>query len=137
MSPYLGQCLCGGIRYQVDQIEPQMGHCHCGMCRKFHGAAYATYGEAKQEHFHWLSGQDLLRQFKADNGTTRQFCGRCGSSLTFAPANDNGKLVEFSLGTLDSDIDEAPDAHIYTAYKANWSQISDDLPQYPEGREDN
>ena len=46
-----GTCLCGGIVYEVNALEPKMGHCHCSMCRKFHGAAFATYGEAKRENF--------------------------------------------------------------------------------------
>ena len=48
MSTYKGLCLCGSIKYAVDKIEPKMGHCHCSMCRKFHGAAFATFGEAKR-----------------------------------------------------------------------------------------
>ena len=132
---YHGQCLCGKIKYQVDAIEPKLGHCHCTMCRKFHGAAFATYGEAKSENFRWLEGEDQLKSFKADNGTLRQFCQNCGSSLTFAAADNDGKFVEFALGTLDSEIDERPDVHIYTGYKANWFDITDDLPKYKDYRD--
>jgi len=38
-SPYRGQCLCGAVKYAVDAIGPRMAHCHCSMCRQFHGAA--------------------------------------------------------------------------------------------------
>ncbi|UPW17654.1 GFA family protein [Agarivorans sp. TSD2052] len=134
MTIYSGKCLCGQISYQVTQLEPRMGHCHCSMCRKFHGAAFATYGEAKAEHFSWLSGVEKLQQYKAHNGTTRQFCGTCGSSLTFAPDNDDGQFIEFSLATLDTDIALKPDAHIFVANKANWNDICDNLPQFKQGR---
>ncbi len=134
-SFYRGSCLCGSIRYQVDKIEPRMGHCHCSMCRKFHGAAFATFGEAKVKNFHWLAGKNLLKSYQADNDTVRQFCSLCGSSLTFKPANDTGEFIEFSLGTLDDDIDLKPDAHIFTDSKANWATINNDLPQFKEGRE--
>ena len=133
---YHGQCLCGQIRFAVDHIQPRMGHCHCTMCRKFHGAAFATFGEAKKEHFHWLAGDTLLKSFQADNGTIRQFCSECGSSLIFKPANDPGKYVEFALSALDGDVDVFPDAHIFVDYKANWSTICDGLPQYREYRVD-
>ena len=83
-APYRGSCLCGGIRFEVDQFAPRTGHCHCSMCRKFHGAAYATIAEARQDHFRWTSGQDLLKGYTASNGTTRSFCAHCGSSLTFS-----------------------------------------------------
>ena len=44
--PFKGSCLCGSIQYEVDRIDSKMGHCHCTMCRKFHGAEFATLGEA-------------------------------------------------------------------------------------------
>jgi len=135
MNAYKGQCLCGLIKYKVDKIEPKMGHCHCSMCRKFHGAAFATFGEAKKENFHWLEGEEQLKSFNADNGTIRQFCTNCGSSLIFKPANDLGDVVEFSLGTLDSKLKLKPDAHIYTEYKADWVNICDSLPQFKEDRD--
>ena len=129
-----GSCLCGAVRYKVRNIGRHMGHCHCSMCRKFHGAAFATFGETEKENFSWEAGEDKIRSYTAVNGTVRRFCGECGSSLTFAPnANDN-VLVEFTLGTLDDDLELRPDAHIFTAYKASWFEISDDLPKFDDGR---
>lgn len=130
-----GECLCGGVRYQVDRIGSRMAHCHCSMCRKFHGAAYATFGEAKQEAFRWLQGETLLQSYRAPNGTLRTFCSRCGSSLTFAPANDSGELVQFSLGTLIDPPMLSPDAHIFVGSRAPWDRITDSLPCYQEGRD--
>ena len=131
---YVGKCLCGEIQYEVDEIESQMGHCHCTMCRKFHGAAFATYGEAKTEKFRWTRGEKLLQHYQANNGTVRSFCRNCGSSMTFTPSNDDGTLVEFSLGTLESSIEQSPDAHVFLSYKALWVEVDDDLPKYSEGR---
>jgi hypothetical protein len=133
--PYQGQCLCGLIKYEVDEIEPRIGHCHCSMCRKFHGAAFATYGEAKADNFHWVAGEEHLKTYLAPNGTKRLFCQNCGSSLAFVSSNDTGKLVEFSLGTLESEIELRPNAHIFTNYRASWYEVSDDLPQFREGRD--
>jgi hypothetical protein len=105
------------------------------MCRKFHGAAFATYGEAKADNFHWVAGEERLKTYLAPNGTKRQFCDNCGSSLTFVPSNDTGELIEFSLGTLESEIELRPNAHIFTNYRASWYEVSDDLPQFTEGRD--
>lgn len=129
-----GSCLCGAIQFQTKNIEEQMAHCHCNMCRKFHGAAFATYGESKQSDFRWLKGENHLKSFRADNGTTRQFCEICGSSLTFSSDNYDADVVEFALGALDDPIEQKPDIHIYTNYKASWYSIEDRLPQCPEGR---
>ncbi len=134
LSGLSGQCLCGQVRYEVDKIEPLMGHCHCSMCRKFHGAAFATFGEALAENFRWVAGQELLQRYQAPNGSVRQFCRVCGSSLTFAASAAATDVVEFSLGTLDSPLEQMPDAHIFVAYKANWVTITDGLPQHAEER---
>jgi len=112
-----------------------MAHCHCSMCRKFHGAAFATFAEAKQDDFRWVAGQELLKSYVAENGSVREFCGNCGSSMTFAPSNSLGDVVEFALGTLESEIDIQPDAHIFVDNKASWFFITDDLPVFSSGRE--
>lgn len=133
-QPYTGQCLCGQIKYQVAKIEPNLGHCHCKMCRKFHGTAFATIAEAQVANFRWVKGQELLKSYFAENGTERKFCSHCGSSLIFVPSDDKGELIEFALGTLDDDIDITPDAHIFTQSKASWYEICDSLPQFKHGR---
>lgn len=132
---YQGGCLCGAVRYTAQSISPNMAHCHCSMCRKFHGAAFATFAAVPKEHFNWLQGESSLSTYQAPNGTQRQFCCQCGSSLTFAPAHDTGEFVEVTLGTLDTPLDTiVPDAHIYVGSKANWSVLCDGLPQFSEGR---
>ena len=131
--PFYGQCLCGTVKYRVDVIEAKIGHCHCSMCRKFHGSAFATYANAKKENFQWLAGESALKAYKADNQTVRRFCSACGSSMTFADDDGESDKIVFALGTLDSDIDQRPVGHIYTDYKANWVELNDDLPKYKEG----
>ena len=134
---YRGSCLCNGIRYEVDVIQnqPGPGHCHCSMCRKFHGAAFATYGAANKADFRWVCGQDLLKSYAAENGTIRQFCSQCGASLIFADsAEAMHEVVEFALATLDDPIELRPTGHIFTRYKANWASIEDGLPTFLDGR---
>lgn len=134
-KPYQGQCLCGTVKYTVDEIKPSMSNCHCSMCRKFHGAAYATYAQAKQEDFNWVSGETSIKRYKGENGSVRKFCENCGSSLTFQDDdNDNHEIIHFAAGTLVSDIDVTPDVHIYTASKANWLTLEDSLVKFEEGR---
>ncbi len=82
------------------------------MCHNFHGAAFATFGEAKRVNFHWLEGEKLLQSYLAENGTVRKFCKECGSSMIFAASADSSEEIEFSLGTLDSPLDIEPDVHI-------------------------
>lgn len=130
-----GSCLCGAIAFEVSQLEAHMAHCHCSMCRKFHGAAFSTFGEARVENFVWIRGQEQLAHYTARNGSTRSFCPVCGSSLLFKASSGQEDLVEFALGCLDDPISERPDAHVFLHYKANWSDIHDALPKFTEGRD--
>jgi hypothetical protein len=104
------------------------------MCRKFHGAAFATFGEVLFDDFHWLQGEDLLKTYKAENGTKRKFCRQCGSSLIFESAGGGHSAVEFALASLDEAPDLNPDAHIYLSTKVDWLELNDELPKYLNGR---
>ena len=135
-QPHSGQCLCGAIKYSVDKLEPNMGNCHCKMCRKFHGAAYATYAQAKRENFHWLSGEESIQNYVGENNTLRKFCSVCCSSLIFEDdINENGELIHFAASTLDTESEVKPNVHIYVESKANWLSIQDDLPKFEKGRD--
>ena len=87
------------------------------------------------DDFHWLTGKELLVDYVAKNRTVRQFCKICGSSLTFKSADHSGNSIEIALGTLDSDLDLQPDAHIHIDSKAKWITICDDLPQFAKDRD--
>jgi hypothetical protein len=134
-GPYRGSCLCNGIRFEVDHFEASTGNCHCSMCRKFHGAAYATIAEARRDNFRWLCGEDLLKAYTASNNTIRRFCANCGSSLAFSSPLADPELVEIALASFDGEIPVKPDAHIFVASGASWAKPDDDLPQYEAGRD--
>jgi len=131
---YHGSCLCGVVRFEINEFLPQAAHCHCSMCRKFHGAAFATIASVYRSNFRWVEGVDALKGYTAENGTTRTFCSHCGSSLTFYSPRAPEEEVEIALGTMDEDVPVEPSAHIFVGSAANWTVLSDDLPQYERGR---
>jgi len=133
-DPYRGSCLCGSVKFEIDEFLPQAAHCHCSMCRKFHGASYATFATVFHSDFRWVEGTDLLKGYTAENGTTRTFCRRCGSSLTFSSPRAAKDEVEIALGAMDVDVPIKPSAHIFVGSAANWTMLSDDLPQYEKAR---
>ena len=133
---YQGACLCGAVRYEFSEFTPVMGHCHCSMCRQFSGAAFSTFAAVPRAAFHWLSGEADLKAYVADNGTTRQFCQHCGSSMTFASPKEQEDVIEIALGTLQTPLDSVfPDAHIYYDNKVNWFTPNDTLPKFPQYRD--
>ncbi len=129
-----GSCLCGAIGYEVEPPFGVMTHCHCSMCRKAHGAAFATCVGAQVEHFRWTRGEGVQGRYHSSENVDRVFCRTCGSSLLFLwlPSPDR---VWIAVGTFDVDPGCRPEAHIFVASKAPWFSITDTLPQHAEDRE--
>ena len=124
-----GGCLCGGVRYEVDGPLAEASHCHCSMCRRFHGAAFATYVSVEVEKFHWLRGEDLVCVYESNPGAGWAFCRVCGSSLGLPRG---GKLASLAVGCLDDDPGTRPAYHMFVGSKAPWYEITDALPQFME-----
>ena len=90
-----GQCLCGAVRYEVDGPFDSMLNCHCSMCRKEHGAPFATVVTAPLAGFRWVSGEDSICTYKTQSGGSRSFCRLCGSVTPLFMSSMN--LVAFPL----------------------------------------
>src|SRR5262245_9397533 len=78
-APTQGSCLCGIVRYEVAGPFNMMLHCHCSMCRKHHGTAFATFVAAPLMGFRWLSGEHNLGEYHSSEKGVRQFCRTCGA----------------------------------------------------------
>lgn len=125
-----GSCLCGAVRYDVAGPFSMMIHCHCSMCRKHHGAAFATFVGAPLMGFRWLSGEHTVVTYASSEKGVRSFCPVCGSVMpTLVKEMD---LALLPAGNLRGDIDIRPQAHVFVGSKAPWYTISDDLPQHEE-----
>jgi len=130
---YRGSCLCGQVTFEAGGFSDKAAACHCTMCRKFHGAAFGSLVDV--DEFSWLSGEQLLRDYRANNGTVRTFCGECGASLGFRSSGAGMDNFEVAIACFDEEIPVVLDAHIYTNYKACWYKVTDDLVTHTEGRE--
>lgn len=80
----LGQCLCGAVQLQIDFPARWAWHDHSPSTRTAHGAAYATYVGSWRKRFRITEGEDEITRFHdATSSTTRSFCRRCGTPLTY------------------------------------------------------
>ena len=124
-----GSCLCGRVRYRARAPWGEMDNCHCVDCRKSHGAAFATYIEARRDGFEWTAGAENLSTYIAETGTRRTFCSTCGSNLT-CWVDADADLLELACGTLDTPLPLKPRSHIFVRSKAPWYEILDSAPQF-------
>jgi hypothetical protein len=123
-----GSCLCGGVRYEIDGELSAVTNCHCALCRKTSGSAFASGATITAASFRLLAGKDLLREWESSPGYHRVFCGRCGSPILKRKDNDPERL-RFRPGTLDSDPGVKMSKHTHVRSKAPWVEINDGLPQ--------
>ena len=123
-----GSCLCGDIAIEIDGPVDVVGHCHCSMCRKSHGSAFATFVTAAPQDFRWVRGAERVKTYRSSAAGHRHFCGRCGSAVPMT--GDDLPFALVPLGAVAEDPGARPRLHMFTASMASWDNIVDDLPQH-------
>lgn len=126
---YKGKCLCGEVTFAVSGAISSIIHCHCSLCRKSTGTAYATNGFVDTANFAIVSGQQKLSTYAFKPGRNRYFCANCGSPVYSSNAQDPTR-IRVRLGLFDSDITERPGSHNFVTSKANWDDLEANLPKY-------
>lgn len=126
---YKGTCLCGAVELEVTDAITDIIHCHCSLCRKSSGTAYATNGFVKSTALKVTKGEDNIALYSFKPGRNRHFCSTCASPLFSSNASDPAR-VRIRLGILDGDIEERPISHNFITSKANWDNLDDNLPRY-------
>lgn len=132
---YNGSCLCGTVKFTVESEIKDIVYCHCSLCRKAQGSAFATNGNVQLQNFTFLSGEDNLTSYQSSDTQEKLFCTTCGSPI-LSKNSLNPENVRVRLGTIESIISELPEAHVFVDSKANWETISDELPQYSEYKDE-
>jgi len=121
-----GGCLCGAVRYEIAGPVGSPVMCHCSMCRRASGSAFAVNAGVRAEDFHIVAGADLTREYESSPGKVRVFCSRCGSPL-YGRFVAHPEFVRLRLGTLDGDASVRPVMHVWVGSKAPWFEITDTL----------
>ncbi|MGI9319387.1 MAG: GFA family protein [bacterium] len=124
-----GGCQCGLVQYKVDGELLDYCHCHCSICRRLHGAAFATWGGVSRVNFSYLIGENHLKAYAFSDRSDSMFCDTCGSRILvdFKPEPD---MLYIALGTVNGDVRRPTGYHQFTGSKAPWYEINDDLSQY-------
>jgi hypothetical protein len=129
-----GRCLCGALRFEADPPFQFMVNCHCSMCRKHHGAAFATFIAVPPAKFRWISGEANVGVYASSENASRAFCRVCGSVAPhLLPAI--GQII-IPAANLQGDLGVTPQLHIFAGSRAPWHEITDELPrseEYPPG----
>ena len=126
---YEGACLCGAVAVEISGPISSIIHCHCTLCRKSSGTAFATNGFVQTSDFNVVKGTENLSVFAFKPGRLRHFCRTCGSPVYSSNEQDPAR-IRVRLGIIASDIAERPVSHNFYSSRANWEDLDAELPRY-------
>lgn len=122
-----GRCLCGDNRFSLPGPMGEVTACHCRQCRKTSGH-YAASFDAKEADVVWEARN--IAEFVTPGGGRRAFCPTCATSLFFRAANGDFSV---EAGCIDNPTGGRLAAHIFTADKGDYYELTDGLPQHKAG----
>ncbi len=125
-----GQCLCGGVKFEISGEVPDLYQCHCSECRKVTGSSANAATFVNLESFRWISGEELISSFKKDSGYRSDFCSVCGSPVP-NPLGDTNKMW-VPAGLLEEAEPISVAVHIYMNSSAEWERTAACARQFDE-----
>jgi hypothetical protein len=75
-----GGCLCGAVRFSVDQAITGFSACHCTMCRGWASGPFLAADCGTDVRF---EGDDSIAEYRSSQWAERGFCKICGSNLFY------------------------------------------------------
>ncbi len=121
-----GRCLCGAVRFEVDEPLRDVILCHCAECRRWHGHVCAATS-VPTAALRFLSG-DALRWIdspESEAHARRGFCGECGSSLFWdAPDRDT---ISIAAGSLEPPTGLKTIEQIYVEDAGDYYEVDSEL----------
>lgn len=92
-----GGCQCGAIRYRATEMLDNAHLCHCRMCQKAVGNAFAALVAAPREALTWTRGTPA--RFRSSAHVDRGFCRDCGTPLFYEDLQ--ATRINLTIGSLD------------------------------------
>ncbi|HWA01481.1 MAG TPA: GFA family protein [Caulobacterales bacterium] len=114
------------MRYAL-YVAPQNAHaCHCRMCQRAVGGAFALLAGAPKADFAWTKGAPAT--FRSSNLAIRGFCRDCGTPLSFTYDRADARM-NVTIGSLD-DPGAAPiGRHYGVESRLSWVSFCQGLPE--------
>ncbi|MBL8304158.1 MAG: GFA family protein [Ideonella sp.] len=133
MSPLVGGCRCGAVRYTVAlESLPTTYACHCLDCQTWSGSAFSQQTFLPDAALR-VSGPLAVYELITPSGhvSIQHLCSVCHTRIHNSNSARPGTVV-LRAGTLDlSDrLDVA--AHIWVKRKQAWLTLPADVPAWPE-----
>lgn len=125
MAGLRGSCLCGSVKFEVDEAPATLRYCHCESCKKLSGSSGTVNGRVPSSAIRIVEGEDLLQTFEPAEGSAKTFCRTCGSNL-FGGGWPDSEIASVRASALDDAFEARPSAHIFVRSVAAWETLPDD-----------
>ena len=130
--PITGGCLCGAIRYELNEPPIETGTCHCRTCQKWTGSAFMVMARFFRPALRFTQGEPKL--YKSSSIKEKGFCSNCGSSLfdrylVWKSERTTPDMFWIQLGTLDHPETVSIDFHYGVETQLPWVHFDDGLPR--------
>lgn len=123
-----GGCLCSAIRFRVTGEPIFSSVCHCSTCRRASAAPTVAWLTFDRSQVEMLSGNP--RTYRSSQGVARQFCGTCGSQLTYentaSPAS-----IDITTASLDNPNLFPPTLESWLEHRVAWQEPDVGRAHYP------
>ena len=103
IDAFEGSCQCGACKYGVAAGEALQTVCHCRMCQRATGNAFAPLVAVKSDTVTWTG---YAKTYASSNVAERGFCDECGTPLFYRRRNCDE--IEFMVGTINTDFTYTP-----------------------------
>jgi hypothetical protein len=125
-----GGCLCSAIRLRISGEPVFSSVCHCATCRRASAAptvAWLTFDRGQVEI---LSGRP--RAYRSSQGVVRQFCGTCGSQLSYESV-ESPATIDITTASLDNPNLFPPTLEVWLEHRMSWQAADQTRAQYSRG----
>jgi hypothetical protein len=133
MKTIQGGCLCGAVRYALSEKPTSSMICHCRTCRGITGAPVVAWISVDSRAFEIVKGK--AKPYVSSENVLRQFCGRCGTQITYA-RTDEAASTDVTTASLDDPNAFPPTHHSWLKHDLDWIKFGDGLPTYNKSRTD-
>jgi hypothetical protein len=124
LTPLLGGCLCGRVRYEARPDHREGYYCHCRMCQLAFGNTRAAFLNLRKDEVTWTGAPP---KFHASSKFARRgFCPDCGTPLSFEYVGS--ERMDLSVGSLDEPSALKPVSHFAVETRIAAWHCDDGLP---------
>jgi hypothetical protein len=109
------------VRYRFTATPSSSANCHCRSCRRASGAPVVAWITVRRAELTLLSGTPGV--FHSSPGVTRQFCGRCGTQLTYESGR-HPDTIDITTASLDDPEAYPPAAEVWLEHRLGWQPTS-------------